>query len=69
MNFEPLVDPGMPLVEPGDPERSWLYKLLSECEPTRDNGNVASHMPLNAPILLDDVLVAKVRAWIEAGAD
>jgi hypothetical protein len=68
MNFESLVDPGMPLVKPGDPERSWLYKLLSECEPTRENGSVASHMPLNAPILLDDGLVAKVRAWIEAGA-
>ena len=68
MNHEFLVDPGMPLVKPGDPDNSWLYHLISRCEPVRDNGNVASHMPLNAPILLDDALVAKVRAWIEDGA-
>ena len=58
----------LPLVAPGDPEHSWLYRLLSECNPTDDAGNPVPHMPRNAPILLDDDLVAAVRVWIEAGA-
>jgi hypothetical protein len=55
-------------VEPGDPEGSWLYRIISRCEPTDDAGNVLAHMPRNAPVLMDDALVATVRAWIEAGA-
>jgi hypothetical protein len=55
-------------VVPGDPDRSWLYRVLSECEPTDGNGRVVAHMPRNAPALLDPALVAKVRAWIAAGA-
>jgi hypothetical protein len=36
----------------------------------RDDGDAAHiHMPYNAPTLLDDRLVAKLRAWIEAGAN
>ena len=58
----------MPLVMPGDPSNSWLYRLLSQCEPTDDAGNVVASMPRNAPNLLDDAVIAKVRAWIEAGA-
>ena len=54
----------LPLVEPGDPEGSWLYRILSRCEP----GGGARSMPVNAPVLLDDTTVAILRAWIEAGA-
>jgi len=63
-----LFDTGMPLVDPGDPENSWIYHLLADCEPTLPGGQVVSHMPKNAPKLLDDGLVAKLRGWIEAGA-
>ncbi len=58
----------MPLVMPGDPAKSWLYHLISRCEPTDDAGGVAASMPRNSPNLLDPAVVAKVRAWIEAGA-
>ena len=63
-----LFDTGMPLVDPGDPENSWLYHPLANCEPTLTGGQVVSHMPKNAPKLLEDGLVAKLRGWIEAGA-
>jgi hypothetical protein len=56
------------LVEPGDPDRSWLYQLISRCEPEDATGRVVAHMPRNAPTLLDPAVVAKVRAWIAAGA-
>ena len=58
----------LPLVAPGDPDGSWLYRLISQCEPTDDAGNAVAHMPRNAPTLADPALVARVRAWIEAGA-
>ncbi len=58
----------MPLVSPGDPDNSWLYRALSRCEPEDGEGHSGSHMPLNAPFLLDPALVNKVRAWISAGA-
>jgi hypothetical protein len=57
-----------PLVDPGNPDNSWLYRLLAECEPTDRNGNPVPHMPRNAPMLLDDDIIAAVRAWIDAGA-
>jgi len=56
------------LVAAGDPEASWLYRLVAECEPQDAEGVAARHMPFNAPTLLPDPLVAKLRAWIEAGA-
>jgi hypothetical protein len=68
LDHEPLIDAGMPLVDPGNADNSWLYHLLADCEPTLPNGAVASHMPKNAPQLLDDELVAALRAWIEDGA-
>jgi hypothetical protein len=68
LGHELLVSPGMPLVDPGNPDNSWLYHLLSKCEPTLPGGVVVSHMPKNAPKLLDDEVVAQLRAWIEAGA-
>ncbi len=58
----------LPLVTPGDPEKSWLYALLAKCSPTDDSGAVVAHMPRNAPYLLDPGLVARVRDWILAGA-
>jgi hypothetical protein len=58
----------LPLVDPGNPEGSWLYRKLSECEPSDRNGAPVSHMPLNAPFLLDPGLVATVRDWIAGGA-
>ncbi|MEM9453132.1 MAG: hypothetical protein AAGF11_03075 [Myxococcota bacterium] len=58
----------LPLVEPGDPEGSWLYRLVAECAPTDRGGNVVAHMPLNSPELSDPALVALLREWIEAGA-
>lgn len=56
------------LVQPGDPEGSWLYYILSRCEPEDDTGRRLAHMPRNSPALLDPTLVAKVRAWIASGA-
>ena len=58
----------MPLVSPGDPDNSWLYRVLSRCEPDDGQGHVGPHMPLNAPFLLDPAVVNKVGAWIAAGA-
>ena len=58
----------MPLVSPGDPDNSWLLRVLSRCEPTDEQGHVGQHMPQNAPFLLDSALVNKVRDWIAAGA-
>ncbi|MBA3547319.1 MAG: hypothetical protein H0T76_12605 [Nannocystis sp.] len=58
----------MPLVSPGDPDNSWLYRTLSRCEPEDGAGHSGPHMPLNAPFLLDPALVNKVRGWISAGA-
>ena len=57
----------LPLVAPGDAEGSWLYQMISKCDPMGDTGTVA-HMPRNSPTLLDPGLVAMVRAWIDAGA-
>jgi len=58
----------MPLVRPGDPDGSWLMQLISKCEPRDDAGTVHAHMPRNAQTLLDPAVVAKIRAWIAAGA-
>ncbi|MCA9684511.1 MAG: hypothetical protein KC457_20155, partial [Myxococcales bacterium] len=61
-------NPGASLIEPGDPQASWLYQLLASCEPQDGQGKVVAHMPLNAPILLADGNVALLREWIAAGA-
>ena len=58
----------MPLITPGDPAQSWLYRLVAECEPVDEGGGIRAHMPLNAPPLLPSELVAMLRAWIAAGA-
>ncbi len=58
----------LPLVAPGDPEGSWLYRLVSRCEPTGRDDQAVAHMPLNSPRLADEVHIARLRGWIEAGA-
>lgn len=68
MNHEVTSNTMLPLVEPGDPEGSWLYQRIARCDPHDDAGASVTPMPLNAPTLSDPRLVAKVRAWIEAGA-
>jgi hypothetical protein len=68
LEHEPVTSGGIPLVTPYSPENSWLFRVLSECSPMRADGSIAAHMPLNAPVLLDDRVIATVRAWIEAGA-
>lgn len=68
MDHQVTASTSSPLVAPGDPEGSWLYRIISRCDPADDAGNVVAHMPRNAPVLMDDALVATVRAWIEAGA-
>jgi hypothetical protein len=59
----------VPLVAPGDAEGSWLYQIVSRCEPTDRDGQALRHMPYNAPTLLTDGNVALIRAWINAGAE
>jgi hypothetical protein len=57
-----------PLVSPGQPDESWIYQLLSRCEPVDDEGRARAHMPYNAPVLLDSQTVVLVRDWLAAGA-
>jgi hypothetical protein len=68
LDHEVLGSPGASLIEPGDPDNSWLYQVMARCAPETSNGGTASHMPRNAPVLLDDRSVALVREWIAAGA-
>ncbi len=63
-----LGNADMPLIDPGNPDNSWLYQRISRCEPTDANETIVSHMPLSAPFLLEPGLVATVRDWIAAGA-
>jgi hypothetical protein len=64
---EVLAATELPLVDPGNAEGSWLYKVISECDPQAGGASV-SHMPRNSPTLLDPELVAAVRDWIDEGA-
>lgn len=68
LNHEVVTSPGSSLVEPGDPENSWLYQIMASCAPITSTGDIAAHMPRNAPVLLDDRTIALVRDWIAAGA-
>jgi len=63
-----FADTELPLIAPGDPNGSWLMKLISLCEPSDDRGNVVNRMPRNAPTLMAPEVVAKIRDWILAGA-
>lgn len=68
MNHVVQAQTALPLVAPGDPGGSWLYRLLSQCEPLDDEGQAVAHMPLNSPQLLPPQVVAKVGEWIRRGA-
>lgn len=68
LDHEVVADTTMPLVAPGDPEGSWLFELMSRCDPSDDKGVTVTHMPFNAPTLLPDDQIATLRAWIAAGA-
>lgn len=68
INHEPVFATDLPFITPGDPEGSFLYQMISRCEPHDGAGNVLPHMPLNSPALLSPGLVARVRVWIENGA-
>jgi len=57
---------GGKLVEPGDPDASWLYQSIAKCDPAGDGSE--PHMPLNSAALVNAKMIAQVRAWIEAGA-
>ena len=67
LNHELNTAVDMPLVTPGDPAQSWLYNVISSCAPETESGATSS-MPINSPRLLPAGEVARVRAWIEAGA-
>lgn len=58
----------LPLVDPGNPEGSWLYQRVAQCNPTDASGGAVSHMPLNSPQLARPEMVALLREWISAGA-
>jgi hypothetical protein len=58
----------LPLVDPGNPEGSWLYLKMAYCDPQNAQGATVPHMPINSPILLEDEVVALVREWIANGA-
>lgn len=57
-------DTTLPLIAPGNAEGSWLYQIMSECDP----GAGVLPMPRNTQSLLEAGLVATVREWINAGA-
>jgi hypothetical protein len=64
LSYQPEADVPLPLISPGHPEGSWLYRLMTRCEPRNADGNAVAHMPRNAPILLDPKTLALVRDWI-----
>jgi hypothetical protein len=62
-----MTNADMPLVTPGDPEQSWLWRVSSECEPMAGEMPM-SPMPRNAPTLAADNVLEMLRLWIENGA-
>lgn len=58
-----MLAPDVSLVDPGNPEGSFLYQKMAECTPS-----AGLAMPLNAPVLLASETVAVIQAWIAAGA-
>jgi len=61
-----LTNTTMKLVEPGDPDNSYLYRVLAQCDPMGDGSE--PHMPLNSPELVHPKMAAMVRGWIANGA-
>ncbi|MBL4686052.1 MAG: hypothetical protein JKY37_15770 [Nannocystaceae bacterium] len=56
----------MPLIDPGNPDNSYLYQAIAHCDPAGDGSE--PHMPLNAAELVHAKTAALVRGWIERGA-
>ena len=67
-NHTVLGQTDLPLLDPGSPETSWLFQLVSQCAPVDKKGMPVSHMPLNSPRLLNPGVVNKIRGWIASGA-
>ena len=61
-----VTNTSMKLVEPGDPDNSYLYQVLTRCDPAGDGSE--PHMPLNSPELVHPKMAAMVRGWIANGA-
>ena len=61
-----LTNTTMRLVEPGDPDNSYLYRVITRCDPAGDGSE--PHMPLNSAELLHPSMAALLRGWILAGA-
>ncbi len=61
-----LTETDMPLVDPGNPDNSYLYRSITRCDPMGDGSE--PHMPLNAAELVHPRQAAMVRGWIERGA-
>jgi hypothetical protein len=57
------------LVDPGDAVASWLYQRVSQCAPRDDRGRAHAPMPLGGPERLADDQVARIKAWIDQGAE
>ncbi|MEM6993956.1 MAG: hypothetical protein AAF721_25820 [Myxococcota bacterium] len=61
-----LTETDMPLVDPGNPDNSYLYQSITRCDPSGDGSE--PHMPLNSAELVHPQLAAVMRGWIERGA-
>lgn len=68
LGHQVVADTDLPLITPGDPEASWLYRRVARCETQDAGGALLGPMPLGAPTLVDAGLVAALREWIAAGA-
>jgi hypothetical protein len=68
LSHQPAAPTDQALIAPGQPEASWLYTLLAQCDPHTRTGDHYPHTPYNSPALLEPALVALVRDWIAAGA-
>ena len=64
VNASSILRPGMDRIEPGDPDNSWLLRMV-EADPARRDGH--ARMPLAAPPLTANQ-IGNMRRWIEQGA-
>ena len=64
VNASAVLRTGMDRVEPGDPDNSWLVRMI-EADPARRDGH--PRMPLASTPLTPNQ-IANIRRWIEQGA-
>jgi hypothetical protein len=64
VNVPSVLRPGMDRIEPGDPDNSWLVRMI-EADPARRDQH--PRMPL-ASVPLTENQIANIRRWIEQGA-